>query len=200
MVYPSITSVRLPQRASRACAAPRWCCCTRTCGPALSPHSLATPRWPRGLVAPWAQAEGSSRGPHRRTHCPPDWVRGVSLFGAYGFCVSIVNSLLNHNSSMISIIMPSADPVAAKQGFAHALSPDDIVDKYREAIVHYSKVGISKLALYLVFFLDKSKISQQPYVASIIYAIKPDYNLTPLPSTVWPGWWRRRPPSRPCTS
>lgn len=46
----------------------------------------------------------------------------------------------SRNGSVNTNSLPSGlDPTVAKQTSKHCLSPDDIVDKYREAIVHYSK-------------------------------------------------------------
>ena len=47
----------------------------------------------------------------------------------------------SRNGSINTNSLPTGlEPTIVKQTSKHCLSPDDIVDKYREAIVHYSKV------------------------------------------------------------
>lgn len=53
----------------------------------------------------------------------------------------------SRNGSVNTNSLPTGlDPTVVKQTSKHCLSPDDIVDKYREAIVHYSKVRPYKCA------------------------------------------------------
>lgn len=55
--------------------------------------------------------------------------------GTSGVLTRSRNGSINTNS------LPSGlEPTIVKQTSKHCLSPDDIVEKYREAIVHYSKV------------------------------------------------------------
>lgn len=55
------------------------------------------------------------------------------------------NGAVNTNS-----LPTGLDPIIVKQTSKHCLSPDDIIDKYREAIVHYSKVSLDCFACFIV--------------------------------------------------
>ena len=51
------------------------------------------------------------------------------------------NKVRNNPSSNSNSLPVGLDPSLPKQTSKFCLSPDDIVEKYKEAIVHYSKVG-----------------------------------------------------------